>query len=93
MKSGLRELADLVNGADVGMVQGGGGTRLAAETFQRLRVLGDVVRQKLERDKAAEASVLGFVHDAHTAAAELADDTVVRDRRIDHANGVKRKAR
>jgi hypothetical protein len=78
-------IANLVNGADVGMVQGGGGTRLAAETFQGLRVLRDVVGQELERDEAAQVSVLGLVHHAHPAAAEFADDTVVRDRRIDHA--------
>ena len=84
-------IADLVNGANVGMVQGRSGARLATETFQGLRILRDLVRQELERDEATQVRILGLVHHAHTAAAELADDTVMRDRRIDHA--LKRKAR
>ena len=31
-------VADLVNGADVGMIQGGGGLRLALEAVQGLRI-------------------------------------------------------
>ena len=48
-------LADFVNGADVGMVQRGGGTRFAPETFERLGILRDIVGQKLEGDEAAES--------------------------------------
>src|SRR5260370_36489019 len=39
----LATLADVVNGADVGMVKRGGGTSFTSETFQCLRVLGHVV--------------------------------------------------
>ncbi len=45
-------LANVVNSADVGMIQGRGGLRFAPETTQRLRVFGYFVGQKLERDKA-----------------------------------------
>ena len=71
--------ADFVDGADVGMVQRGGGPRLAAKAFQGLRVLGHIVGQELQGDEAAEFSVLGLVDHTHPAAAELLDDAVVRD--------------
>ena len=45
-------LADVVNGADVGMVQGRGGLRLTLEAVQGLRILGHFVGQELQRDKA-----------------------------------------
>src|SRR5260370_39310279 len=44
-------LADVVNRADVGMVERGGGPSFTPETFQRLRVSGNVIRQELERDE------------------------------------------
>ena len=43
--------ADVVNRADVGMVESGSGTSFTAETFQCLRVSGNVVRQELQRDE------------------------------------------
>ena len=60
-------LADLVNGADVGMVEGRGGARLAAEAFQRLRVLRHVIGQELQSHEAAKFSVFGLVDDTHPA--------------------------
>jgi len=41
--------------------------------------MGDVLRQKLESDKAIEARVLGFVDYAHATAANLFDNAVVGD--------------
>ena len=46
-------LADLVNGADIGMIQGRGGTGLAAESFKRVRHRSQTPQEELERDKAA----------------------------------------
>ena len=51
---------DVVDGADVGMIQGRGCFSLAAEALQRLAILGQVLRKKLEGDKASEASVLAL---------------------------------
>ena len=51
---------DLVDRADVGMIQRGRRTRLSAKSFESLRILGHVVRKKLERDKPAERGVLGL---------------------------------
>jgi len=70
--------ADVVNRADVGMVQGGCGLRLSLETRERLRIVGDVVRQEFQRDKAVQAGVLSFVHHAHAPATEAFHDAIVR---------------
>ena len=59
------------------MIEGRGGLGFAAETFERLAVLREVVGKKLEGDEAAEACVLGLVDHAHTAATELLDDPVM----------------
>ena len=77
-------LANLVNGADVGMVERGRGAGFAAETLDRLRVLGNLVGQKLQGDKAAQGDVLGLIDDPHAAAAQLLEDAVVRDGLADH---------
>jgi hypothetical protein len=74
--------ADVVNRADVGMVQRGSGLSLAPETLQRLCGLwatssGRNLRAT-KRPSFRRCGVLGFVDDAHPAAAELLDDAVVR---------------
>src|SRR5580700_6931088 len=45
--------ADVVDGADVGMIQGGGGFGFAAKTLECLAVLREIVGKELEGDKAA----------------------------------------
>src|SRR5260370_11709454 len=52
--------ANFINGANVGMVQGGGGASLALETFEDLRVMGHFIGQELEGHVAAELEILGF---------------------------------
>src|ERR1700691_4278952 len=83
-------LTDIVNRADVGMVQGGGGLRFALESRESLRIARDILRQKFQRDEALEARVFGLVNDTHPSAAELFDDAVVGEglpdwrRRVQH---------
>ncbi len=72
-------LANVVDGADVGMVQRRGGLGLAAKALEGLAILREIVGKKLEGDEAAETRVLGFVDHAHAAATELFDDPVMRD--------------
>ena len=48
-----RLLADVVNRADVGMIQGGRGLGFAPKALEGLRIVGDVVGQEFERDKTA----------------------------------------
>ena len=46
-------LADFVDGADVGVVQGRCGAGFAAETLERLGIVGSIVGQELQGDEAA----------------------------------------
>ena len=71
--------ADVVNRADVGMVQRRGSLRLPPESFQRHAILRQLFGKKLQCDKAAKARVFGFVNDAHAAAAKLLNDPVMRE--------------
>ncbi len=59
------------------MIQCRCGLRFALETSECLRVASNFRRQKLQRDEAMQASVLGLVNDTHTAAAEFFDDPVM----------------
>jgi hypothetical protein len=76
--------ADFVDGADVGVVEGGSGACFAPETLERLRVTSNFFGQKLQGDKATKFRVLRFIDHAHTAAPELLDDAVVRDGLANH---------
>ncbi len=77
-------VVNFVDRTYVGMIQRGGGLGFTLEAAKGLRVFGDVVRKELESHEAAEFHVLGFVDDAHPAAAQLLDDAVVRDGLADH---------
>jgi hypothetical protein len=71
--------ANVVDGADVGMVESGRGFGFAAEASEGLGIFGEVVRKKFKSHEAIKARVLSLVDDAHTAAAELFDHAVMRD--------------
>src|SRR3981189_2316039 len=77
-------LVNLVDRADVWMVQRGRGLRFALEAGQSLRVLGGFVRQELEGYKAMEFRIFRFVHHTHPTAAQLLHDAVVRDGLANH---------
>jgi hypothetical protein len=62
-------LADVMNGADIRMIESGSGLGFALEAGQRLGVFGDVVGKEFEGDEAVEAGVFGLVDYAHSAAA------------------------
>src|SRR5262249_19624819 len=70
---------DVVEGADVRMVQGGDGARFALEALTRLPVDGKVWRQHLDRDLAAKARVLGAVDLAHASGAHAPFDSTRTD--------------
>ena len=48
-------------------------------SFEGLRVLRQILRQKFQRDKAAEPRVLRFLDHAHATAAKFFDDAVLRN--------------
>ena len=77
-------LIDLVDGADVGMVESRGGAGFSLEAVEGLAVLGQFVRKKFERDGTAEFDVFGAINDSHAATAQLFDDAIVRDSLAEH---------
>jgi hypothetical protein len=80
----LAVLADLVDGADIGMIESRRGTRLATKPLQGLGVAQQFIRQEFQRHGAAQIGVLSLVDNAHAAAAKRIDDAVVRDGLADH---------
>src|SRR6266852_2956574 len=77
-------LVNLVDGADVRMIQGRGSLGFALKTAECLRVFGYVIGQELESNKPAEFYVLSLVNHTHPSATELLNDAVVRDDLADH---------
>ncbi len=82
-------LADVVNSADVGMIQRGSGLRFALESRQCLRVFGNFVGQKFQGNKALEACVFGFVDHAHSAAPQFFQDAIVRNSLSEQRLGIR----
>ena len=79
--------ADVMNRADVGMIQRRRGPGLALKAVHGLAVPSQFVGHELERDEAMEPRVFRFVDDAHAAATELLDDAIVGDR-LPHGSAV-----
>ncbi len=69
-------LIDPVDPRDVGVVQGGQRLGLALEASQPLLVLGEVLRQHLDRHLALQARVPGAEHLPHAAGPERTEDLV-----------------
>jgi hypothetical protein len=57
-----------------------GGAGFATETFERLGIFGEIVREEFEGNEAAEFGVLGLLDYPHPATAQLLNDEVVGDR-------------
>jgi hypothetical protein len=77
------EVADLVDGHDVRVVERRGRPRLLLEAARDVRMIGETWPQHLHRDLASEAVVVGQVDLSHAAAAEQADHVVGADRPAD----------
>jgi len=71
--------SDVINGANVRMVQRRSCLRLTLESGECLRVSSDLIWQELQGHEAMQPDVLRLVHHAHPAPAEFLDDAVVRD--------------
>ena len=70
-------LADVVDRHDVRMRgQAGGGAGLALEALAGAIVVGEVLREHLDRDGAAEQFVLRFPDAGHPAVGDMTDDFV-----------------
>ena len=75
---------DVVNGANIGMIQSGRGLSFPLKAGQSLRITGNFCGQEFESDKAMQPRVFRFVHDTHAAATKFLEDEVVRDGFADH---------
>ena len=74
---------DVVNRADVRVVGGGGGLRLAHEALLGALVVAPLRGQELQRNAPSQLRIARGIDDAHTAAAKPGHDVVVRHRRAD----------
>ena len=83
-KEELVLLSDLVNGADIGMIQGRRGSRFATESLQSLGIPGHFVRKELESDESSKFGVFCLVDDTHPTTPKFFDDPVVRDGLANH---------
>ncbi len=71
---------NLVDGADVRMIQRGRSLGLPLETAEGLCVVGKFVGKELQGDVATELQVFCLVHHTHAPAADPAEDAVMGDR-------------
>lgn len=78
--------ADVVNGANVGMILCRCGFGLALEAVEGGGVMRHFRREELQGDKAAQTRVFGLVNDPHPTTAELFQDAIVRDGAADQKN-------
>jgi hypothetical protein len=76
--------ADLIDGADVGMIQRGRRARFTAKALQGLGVLLQMIGQEFQGHEAAQFDILSFVDHTHAPTAELLDDAIMRDGLADH---------
>jgi len=81
-------LADVVNGADVRMIERGGGPRFAAETLECLCVQSQIFGKKFQGHETGEAGIFGFVDYTHPSSAEFLEDAVMRNGLSEHGAGV-----
>src|SRR5262252_10053632 len=85
-------LTNVVNSADVWVVQSGGRLRLPLEASQCLRVFGYLIWKKLQGYKAAKSGVLSLIDHAHTAATEFLNAAVMGDGLADERLGLRHLA-
>ena len=72
-------IINLVDCADVGMIQCRGCLGFAFKTAECLRISGDIIRKKLQRNEPAKLQILSLVDNTHPPAAKFFDDAVMRN--------------
>jgi hypothetical protein len=73
---GVALAADVVQRADVRMIERGNRLRFTVEALLHLRVVGEVRRKHLDGDRAVQPRIGRLVHLAHAAGTERPDDLV-----------------
>ena len=69
-------MADVMESADVRMIQAGNGASFALEPLSQFRTISKMRRQNLDGDNAVEAGILGAVNLTHPARANTGEDFV-----------------
>src|SRR5215831_18737416 len=77
--------ADVVNGADVRVIEGGSSLGFALKAGERLGIAGYLIGEELEGNKTVKPSIFSLVDHAHATATELLNDAVVGDGLADHS--------
>jgi hypothetical protein len=77
-------LINIVNGADVGVVEGRGRTGLAPEPLESLIVSGKSFWQEFEGNEPPELSIFSLENYTHPAAAQLLENAVMGNCLADH---------
>jgi hypothetical protein len=78
------EFADLIDRANIGVIDGGRSLRFTLEAVHGCAIAGHVFGQELQRNFTLQLQVFGAVHHAHATAAELLDNAIVRDNLVQH---------
>ena len=71
------EFSDLIDGADVGMIERGSGARLALEALGSLAVVCEHIRQEFQGHTPAKTQVFGLADFTHSAGAETAQNSIM----------------
>ncbi len=70
--------ADVVDGADVGVIERRGGLSFALESGKSARVIAHILGQEFQRNIATESTIFGFINDSHATSAEFVEHAIVR---------------
>src|SRR6185369_16294837 len=77
-------VVDVMNDANVGMVQLRGGARFAYKALQGFAIVEELLRNELQGNVTAKPHVLGFIDNPHAPAAEFSYDAIVGNSLADH---------
>jgi len=77
-------LANIVERANMRMIERGGGTRFPQKAFERRGVRAKTFRQKFERHAASQTRIFRLVYHSHASAAELLQNAVMSDSGANH---------
>lgn len=83
-------VVDLINGANIGVVEGGSGAGFTEEAIAHLGIVSNFGRKEFESGETLEAGVFGFIDDAHAALSDALEDAVVGDELTDELIGRRR---
>jgi hypothetical protein len=70
-------IAQLIDRANVRVIEGGGGPGFALKAFEGSRLAGQLSGQKLDGHTSGKFQVLALIHQSHASAAEKPDQPVM----------------